>query len=431
MTDAVEAFRRSIRIDVRRSAGRSGGSIAFAIAFLNGDPVKARDVTSAIANLFIEDNLRLRESQAVGTTRFLDRELERMKGVLRQKEMSLKEFKEKYMGFLPKHMEKNYRMMGHRQQQLDSINVSIQQTKDRKLLLESQLGNLQRMEGESGTGEMQDIWESGDNPDGITSPALAELHSQLQSLKIRYSDKHPDVIKVKAAISKLEEEQAAVSAGEEGSEGLGATPDGWLVDVQRETFLSQIQSINSEIKKLQTERNEINREIKEYTKRIESGPQIEAMWTDLARGYDEADENHQSLLKKKLAAELAENLERAQQGEQFKVLDPASLPEKPFSSNPGKILFLGFVMAVATGLGLAFLLEYIDLSFWSSEELETTVEMPVLVSVPVIKTASDLRKNSVRKAGAVGALVSMACILLFALLVLWNMDSGGVPPAPG
>ncbi|MBW2145048.1 MAG: hypothetical protein JRG75_11735, partial [Deltaproteobacteria bacterium] len=401
---------------------------------------KARDVTNSIADMFMMDNLKLRETQAIGTTRFLDRELKRMEEGLRQKEKSLREFKEKYMWLLPEHMEKSYRMVGHLQQALDSVDATIQQTKDRKVLMESQLSNLERMEAQLGNVEngSPGLWETGDQTteygQGFTSPAIEQLQTQLQNLKIQYSDKHPDVIKLKSAINKLEKEQEA-SISEAGSEALSAgidssSSDGGLFEAQRETLLLEMELIHAEIGKLHGERNNIKKEINKYAKRIESGPQIEAKLADLTRGYGTADANYQSLLKKKMKAELAENLERAQQSEQFRIVDRATLPEKPFNRH-GKTWAFGFMLALASGLGLGGLREYLDLTFWSGKELESVVEMPVLVSIPVISTPPELRQNLFRRVGAAGALVSMACILLYAFFVFWTMHLRGVPPPSG
>jgi len=439
MTDAVEAFRKKIEIVVKRPGGRNS-SASFEIGFLNDDPKKSRDVTNAIANLFIEDNLKLREAQAIGTTRFLNRELERMQQGLRQKETSLREFKEKYMGLLPEHMDKNYRMMSHLQRQLDSINATIQQTKDRKVLLESQLNNLQRMESQFGNfqGGFPDMSETGDSgyTDGMTSSTIEELRSNIEKLKLRYSDKHPDVIKLQVAITKLEKEQEADTSeadpdvgtiDDTNSEELAALQDVSLFDAQRQDLLVQTQLIDSEIDKLEKEKKKIETGMATYAGRIEKAPQIEQMLIDLSRGYDEASANYESLLQKKMQAQLAENLERAQQGEQFTVLDPAKLPEKPFKPDPRKILALGFIMAIACGLGLAFLREYLDPTFWSSKDLESVVELPVLVSVPVVNTKPERRWNLLKKAAAAGAVVSMASVLLYALFLLWKTDPTAFP----
>jgi polysaccharide chain length determinant protein (PEP-CTERM system associated) len=434
-TEAVEALRKNIIIDVKRFA-QGVGTGAFEIAFTSGDPVKARDVTNSIANLFIEDNLKLRESRAMGTTTFLDRELVRMQQSLREKETALREFKEKYRGLLPGNMDQNYRMMGHLQQELNSVNTTIQQTKDRKVLLETQISGLERMKaqfgdlGLEGGDILAGVDSSSDATDAWVSPGVEQLRNQLGDLQSRYSDKHPDVIRLQAAIAKLENEQAAAPldgdlekpSEDSDSSGLPASEDVYLFDGQKESLLAELRMIDLEIVKLQNEKQKIKKEIDEYRRRIESGPQIEQMLVDVSRGYDEASKNYAALLNKRLDAQLSENLERAQQGEQFRILDPAKVPEKPFKPQSRKVLLVAFFLALAAGFGVAYLREYLDTSFSSAKELEGRLQMPVLVSIPLITTDKDRRGILVKKIVSATAMVSMASILLYALYFLWKVD---------
>jgi capsular polysaccharide biosynthesis protein len=94
---------------------------------------------------------------------------------------------------------------------------------------------------------------------------------------------------------------------------------------------------------------------------------------------------YQSLLDKKMQSQLAENLERKQQGEQFKILDPARMPEKPFKPDRDKILLVGAFLGLAAGLGLAWFRETLDQSFHSEADLEAHLGLPILAVVPNLK----------------------------------------------
>jgi len=425
IADAVETFRKNIEINVGRSE-RGSGSGSFEIAYMNVDPVKTRDVTNAITNLFIEDNLKLRQAQATGTTEFLNHELERMKEVLRQKEEQVREFKEKYMGILPEQMENNYRILAQLQQQLDSIDITLQQTENRKLLVQTQLSGLETVQaGSRVTGRLQ-LGPAADQ----TPTSLEELRQQLQSLKSRYSDNHPDVVRLKDTIAKFEKEQKTHTLDKD-LESPDVTPplseaQGLMV-TQREGLLSQLELIDNEIGTLAMRKKEIAGQIARYQQRIEEGPKIELLFVDLRRDYSQASENYQSLLQRKSQAQLAENLEKTQQAEQFSIIDPAKLPEKPFKPDSKKVLALGFMIALGCGLGLAYVLEYLDQTFRSSKDLETVVKLPVLVSVPVVSTKRERRLNLIKKIWAAGALVSMASVLFYALFLLWKMDPMAFP----
>jgi len=435
MTDAVETLGRNIGVSVH------GGRHAFEVSFRGQNPVKVRDITNTLTKLFIEDNLKLREAQAAGTTRFLDRELQSLQQDLQQRETAVREFKEQHTGFLPENMDQNHRMMAHLQKQLDSTNLTTQKTKDRKILLDTQLNSLRRMEGQFGGLGAPEVGltdhEAGESGVQSEAPDLAALYNRLKNLRSRYSEKHPDVIKTVAAIAKLErereEERRKRYSGNDteafGFEQSAAAYDDSevisLFSAQIRELSVQVNLIDSELKALVQEKGEIEREIKTYRKLIKDGPKVEQMLADLRRGYAETQENYQSLLDKKFKAKMAENLEIAQQGERFTVVDHAKMPDKPFAPQTRRLLLLGFFLALGGGVGLAALLEYLDPAFFSSRALESDQQVPVLVSIPVIMTPEDQERLHVRRVASAVALASMASILLYALYFLWEMDPMG------
>jgi uncharacterized protein involved in exopolysaccharide biosynthesis len=95
--------------------------------------------------------------------------------------------------------------------------------------------------------------------------------------------------------------------------------------------------------------------------------------------------NYQSLLDKKLQAQMAQNLEHKQQGEHFKILDPARLPEKPIKPDRNKILLIGAFMGLAMGFGLAWFRESMDQSFHTVSDMESYLGITVLATIPNLK----------------------------------------------
>jgi uncharacterized protein involved in exopolysaccharide biosynthesis len=332
-------------------------------------------------------------------------------------------------------------MMDRLQRQLDSVNGAIQQTKDRRVLVETQLNNLQRMEeqfADFDTG--QDFVEFEDTGgEDWESPELDQLREQLRNLKTRYSDRHPDVIRLQTVIAKLEKEQEAsapettdeeeiIEGSDSGDYGLpGEDP----FSAQSNDLSAQMKQTNTELASLLGEKNKIEAELEKYAHRIESTPKIEQMMVDLSRGYEEADDNYRSLLEKKFKAKLSENLEMAQQGEQFTIMDHAKLPDKPAKPATKLTLMLGFLMALAGGLGIASIVEYLDRSYFSAKETEDSLELPILVSVPRIMTSGDDRMVLVRRSVSAAALCAMVSILLYALYFLWKLDPMALALATG
>jgi len=79
----------------------------FTISFLYPEPQTVAAVTNALAAFYVDSNLRLREEDAVGTARFLTREMERIRNQLREWEAKITEFKEKHLHELPEDKDKN------------------------------------------------------------------------------------------------------------------------------------------------------------------------------------------------------------------------------------------------------------------------------------------------------------------------------------
>jgi capsular polysaccharide biosynthesis protein len=91
---------------------------------------------------------------------------------------------------------------------------------------------------------------------------------------------------------------------------------------------------------------------------------------------------------------MAENLERKQQGEQFKVLDPARIPEKPFKPDRNRILLMGAVIGLMSGLGLAWFRESLDRSFHTVQDVEVYLGIPVIATIPSLKQESSPRRSA-------------------------------------
>jgi uncharacterized protein involved in exopolysaccharide biosynthesis len=137
-----------------------------------------------------------------------------------------------------------------------------------------------------------------------------------------------------------------------------------------------------EAERLRGEEKKLKEEIILYQKRIEDTPKLEQELSLLNRDYDLLKTTYNSLKDKKMQSQMAENLEKKQQGEQFKILDPARYPEKPVKPDRDRILMMGAFIGLAAGLGLAWFRENLDQSFHSEEELQVDLGLPILATLP-------------------------------------------------
>jgi len=345
--DHVERLRRNIDIQVPR--GRNPGSI-ISIAFIGADPRIVMDVTNELASLFIEENLRVREAQAEGTTEFLENELQQMKVRLEAHEEALRSFKERSMGELPEQLETNLRT-------LDRLQIERQ-------MLENSLKNAEDRYADLG---------GGGSP-STGAGRLQALRTRLANLRTEYTEEYPDIALLKKEIASVEADLAAQTT----TSTLPAMPgegDG----------NAQLAEQRREIQTIRQRQQVVVAQIKDYEKRVERTPHREQQLAMVLRDYENVRRSYQTLLDKRQEAKIAESLERRQKAEIFRVLDPANFPERPYQPNRPFLILLGMAGGLAAGIGLAVFREQLDASIKTEADLvEASTGIPVLAVVPFV-----------------------------------------------
>ena len=414
MQDKVESMRESITVQVHRGA-------AFSITFVYPDPEKVMRVANDLTAHFIDENLREREEQSIGTTQFLENELAQMKTSLEEKEAQLTAYKQKYMGGLPDQLETNFSMLKQLSDKSVSIERSLDEARTQKIMLQGQISNLKSMSESLPATDQGGLVGLDAGPAG--SPEIEELKRRLQNLRLRYTENHPDVLKVKKMIARLEEQDQQTVADETAhpAEGVVPSADYDIFAGQVEGLSFQMKSIEQTIRNLQGEKVALERQIDLLKQRIEDTPRRQLELISLQRGYDTIKHQYDALLEKKLQSQLASNMEKRQKGEQFKVIDRAKLPEKPFRPNVPKLLLTGLLAGLAAGFGLALGMEYFDQSFRDHKEVADFLQVPVLAVIPRMQTAADIKK---RHRFRVFACCLSGCLLLAVGVGVWLWVSG-------
>ena len=405
--EQVELLRERIKIDVSRGEkGRSravsgSGAATFTITFTWEDARKAMQVANMLASNFISENLKVRETQALGTSAFLTEELATIEKRLSEKEEELKTYREKYMGGLPSQLDGNIKMIEGFQLQLERLNSSIRDRENRRLVLQREFSA-----SRSGSAPV-----TGGDPRAISEESrdLAELKSQLAALEAKYTPSHPDVIRLKTLIESLE------------SKEQGRSPDSREVTAPPETpanrrLLEELGLVEGEIRNLRAEGDRVAAQLRTYQKWVEETPRREQELFALNRDYDRLKEIHSSLLKRKLEAEIAVSMEKKQKGEQFRVIDPAKVPTKSVKPDFRKTALA--ILALGLGLGGAFgyARETMDTSYRSPDDIEKELKVPILVSIPFRHTEQELKarkRNEVLKAAGVAAGFAVSVVAIF------------------
>jgi polysaccharide chain length determinant protein (PEP-CTERM system associated) len=404
MEKVIEIMRNNISVELS-SAKR--GATAFTLGYEDESPQTAALVANTLASMFMEEHLKLREEQAVGTTEFLAEQLQQLETQLREREAEVGRYKMAHMGELPTQSQANLSVLTGLQQQLEAVQESVRRAKESKVLIQQQMQM-------SGTNNLVEIFED-ESSGGASDPSLQQLKERLAALETRYTANHPDVVKTKKMIEKIEKKLAAESSDNSVKESRGRTGGNPIL----ESFRGQMAGIDVEIKNLEAEAAQLKKKIFTFQGRIENMPRREQELVDLQRDYENIGASYQNLLAKKLEAERAENLERRQKGEQFRVLDPARIPQMPSKPNIPRMLAMIIMAALGISVGLAFGREYVDKSFYRIEDIESFLKLPVLAGIPVLVTADDIKVNRKRRLIAISVIslgIVVTSVLLFALI---------------
>ena len=366
MEDRLAILRNSISVNVTTTRRDTD---SFSITVKGKNPENIAKIANTLASFFIDENLRLRETQAVGTSDFLENELQIMTKRLEEREEILKEYNQKYMGGLPEQLETNLRILDRLQELLSEQRSSLSVAKNRLVEFENRIPpEIQSFPLTSGANQTEYLSN------------IDQMKEMLASLKTKYTDRHPDVIRLNKIINEFDSKNKNKSEGE-GTEDLETSGNSISYS---DTYTRQREGIKTEIKTLEEDITKVSNNLRYYEKLVEDTPKREQELLSLRRDYQNIQGAYNSLLNRKLEAEISVNMEKKQKGEQFRIVDSARVSEKPISPDMKKLLLLAIAAGIAIGGGIIYLLEFLDSSFRDRKDVETFLGLSVIATVPVL-----------------------------------------------
>ncbi len=419
LEDKIAAMRSRIRVNL----SRAGGADAFTISYKGKDPERVMRITNTLTSFFMDENLKLREAQAIGTSEFLDAELEKTRRKLVDREQQLSAYRAQNLGGLPDELESNLRTLDRLQQQLTDKQSMLRDAKNAINTLNAQMAQASEM-GSQAAEDQFDFSDFGeeDGMGGEDELKLSEAQKHLDAMLLRYTRQHPDVRRLEAMMEKLrakidasnqEQPQETTDAFEPmEAETFGGGMD--FAAMQQKTQLAQM---NQEIQAINAEIQAIQEKMVVYQKRVEETPKREQDLLSLKRDYGNIQSVYSSLMSRKLEAELSVNMEKKQKGEQFRILDHARIPEKPISPDVRRMLVFSLAGGLGVAGGIIFLLEIFDLSIRRDEDIETKLDLPILASIPPLKKPGDRLKKRVEMI-FLSLTATYAALMLAAFVIL-------------
>jgi protein tyrosine kinase modulator len=398
----IDRMRGDIRLELKSMElkGLREATVSFTISYQGSDPDTVSRVANTLASFYNEENVKAREQQATGTKEFLKVQLGETKKRLDELEQRVSAFKRRHLGELPQQMDANLNTLERLHAQLRQNTDSQTRANERRQTLSSQLAEA---EASMTTGQYVP-------PELREAARLAQKKEELTRLRIHYNDNYPDVVLLAAEVAALERELAAAK-----TRMRKGTAEAKPADTPVTPYMLRLKEglgeVQTELKILKTEEGRLTDTIATYQTRVDNVPRREQEYTELARDYESTRELYGSLMKRYEEAQLAQNMEQTQKGEQFRIVDPAVSNSQP--ATPNRFRLLVMTLAGAVGLGVAAVLaaEQLDTSFHTVDELRAFSRAPVLVSIPRIVTSKDFRRSWWRlRLSATAAFVGLVMI---------------------
>ena len=378
LESSIEGMRKAIKVETVGTIGARGKSVeTITISFSNKNPMTAMKVTAKLASLFIEENLKVREQLVTGVSTFLELELHDAKKALEAQEQAISQYKSKHIGLLPEQMEANLRSLDRLQTDLNATDELTHSLTDKVSLVEKSIKEYEASGTTQGASGATATSHAGMDP---LIGRLRELERNLTTLLAAdYTETYPDIVETRQEIKSVKK-QLAAKYGDPAKEKDGDAAK--TFDPYLKELIKQRNELRVELSSVQDRRRRLAEHIREFEQRVEQTPSREQDMMILMRDYENRQKNYQALLEKRLNAHVAENLEKRQQGEQFRVLDPANLPQTLDKPNRLLIMVLGLLGGCGLGVGLAIGLDQVNPTFKRREEVEMLPGIRVLAVIP-------------------------------------------------
>jgi polysaccharide chain length determinant protein (PEP-CTERM system associated) len=381
--ELVERMRKDIDIELVRDT-RNNEITAFRIYFSSRDPHLAQQVTNELTALFINENLRVRQEESEGTTKFIQAQLEDARVHLSEQEAKVRAFEGVHEGALPSQQTSNLQILGGLQSQLQSEQDALNSAKQQRAYLQSMVEQNRIARGSS--------YRTGETPSSGLAALdlqLRTLRAQLVDLSSRYTDQYPDVQKLKDQIAKTQHlrDELVAYPGKEQMDEPARDEESSISPISQ--LQGQLHANQLEISNREQAIAGLKQRINEYQSRLNEEPSTEQELAELTRGYEQSKANYDALLKKKNDSQMATSMEQMQQGERFTMLDPPSLPTKPDFPNRLKFCGIGLGLGLVLGVAVAGGFELLDDRLHGEKEIRDLLPIGIIAEIPEIVIPSD------------------------------------------
>jgi len=337
MDAAVARMRKDVTV-------RLEGESAFSLTYAHRDPKVASQVANRLPEIFATEAKKVREEQASRAAKLFEDELVELSKRVTEWERKIAEFKVAHMGELPEQMEMNMRG-------LERISALLQTKSEELRVAEGRRSELARARN------------AADSEAGRAEAAEYTLGQALIAARSTWTEDHPEV-------KRLSQELASMQSRRKEAESRQ-----WVERQERGRAASLIETIQKDIEDLQ-------KQAEAYQKRLDRTPRWAHELGVMQRDYEIARTKYQSVVSRRVEAEIAQEMEVRSAGTNFYVISPADTPVVPARPNRVSGMVIALLVALGAGILTGVLLEMRDESIRSGDEAKERLPLPVLAVVP-------------------------------------------------
>jgi polysaccharide chain length determinant protein (PEP-CTERM system associated) len=390
------------RLEQKTTVQANGGNL-FKVSFEDGDPVRARDVVDALLTIFVEGNLGQSRNDMDTAQRFISDQLKEYERQLEQAESRLANFKQQNFEALPGAAGYHGRVERSEAALLDAendLNAAITQ----RAVLQRELSSVPEMIGGSSNIGV------GSGPPSDTTLRIIEIEAQVQELLTRYTEKHPDVVIAQrrlAALQKKNEEELEAALVSEINAGEQASSEGGVPNPLYSQMQLRLIEQESIIQIQQRRVGQIKGQIQVLERLRSNVPAVEAELKKLNRDYSTIKSNYEQLLTRRESARISQEREVSAEPVQFRIVDPPQVASVPTGPNRGLFLTVVLFAGLAAGVGLSWVMIFIQDTFHDASNLGAAFALPVLGTVTAVQDLTRRGWGFSNVASAVVVLVAM------------------------
>jgi polysaccharide chain length determinant protein (PEP-CTERM system associated) len=373
----------------------TGRDNLYTINFPHEKPEVAKRVVQSFLSLFVESSLGDKRKDTDSARRFLDEQIKAYEQKLLLAENALKEFKQRNMGSMPNQGKDYAARMGEAAGALSQAKLELREQQNARDALNKQLS------GETPT-LVEDMAPS-TGPVTEVDRRIDSMKTNLDNLRLRYTEQHPDIVQTKKLIEDLEaqkakEAQARKPVGSGLARGASQNPAFQQIRVALATAEANVAALQTRVAEYEARYVQLQRA-------ANSIPQVEADLTALSRDYEVHKSNYEKLLARRESAQLSGDMEATSSLADFRIIDPPRVPPRPTAPNRALLLAGALLGSLGAGLVLAFVWSQIRPTFADRRELRDETGLPIFGSVSMVWNAAQQRSYRLNLSGFVGLLV--------------------------